>query len=167
MKFFLLLLWGVAHASFIERYTVYLVDLKEFATARRFLWLTKEDPEALYWMGMLNIEGLWNSKKEANVLFLKAAHKGHAPSMCALGDSYFSGDGLEQNFQKAAYWYKKAAKAAYAASYFHLGVLYRDGKGVARSLKKARFYFQKAADHLPHLKNQALQLKHSLHGESS
>lgn len=138
--------------SFIERYTIFLVDHHDVSAARRFLWLQQEKPEALYWIGMLHMEGLWGDKKKGNEFFFKAAKKNYGPAMGALGDSYYSGDGLAQDFSQAFFWYKKAALCRFAPAYFHLGVLYRDGRGVKKSLSKAKYYFQKAFYALPHLR---------------
>jgi TPR repeat protein len=149
---------AVFAASFIEKYVVFLVDHHQITTARRFLWLQEQNPEAIHWIGMLGIEGFWSGKKEANGYFEKAARRGYAPSMVALADSYYSGDGIEKNVFKAFFWYQKAAAKNFAPAYFHLGVLYRDGIGVKKSTVKARHYFKKAFIYLPHLRDSIRKL---------
>ena len=153
--------------SFIEHYAVSLVDRHDYECARRFLWLNRHQPEALHWIGMMHMERLWGSKEEGNYFFKLAAQRLYAPSMCALGDSYISGDGLPLNPTKAFYWYKKAAHLGFGPAFFHLAVLYKDGRGVNRSRKKALFYFKKASLALPHLKTQILRLMHTLYDELS
>ena len=53
-----------------------------------------------------------------------------AEAMYNLGVSYEQGDGVAQNYEKAAEWYKKSADLGFAKAQYNLGVLYYNGMGV-------------------------------------
>lgn len=62
-----------------------------------------------------------------------------------LGDFYYFGIGVPQNFTKAAYWLRKAAWQGEAGAQFEVGDLYFKGKGVPQSYSRAYFWFDLAA----------------------
>jgi uncharacterized protein len=63
-----------------------------------------------------------------------------------MGDRYFTGRGLEQDYAKAFEWYRKAADQGLADAESRLGYLYTNGLGVSRDIDQARAWYQKAAD---------------------
>ena len=63
-----------------------------------------------------------------------------------LGELYYSGHGVAQDYGKAREWYQKAADAGNTDGLFNLGWLYEHGQGVAQDFGKAREWYQKAAD---------------------
>ena len=63
-----------------------------------------------------------------------------------LGSMYKAGDGVPQDFVKAATWFQKAAEQGVDAAQFSLGLMYENGEGVPQDLVKAAAWFQKAAD---------------------
>lgn len=63
-----------------------------------------------------------------------------------LGEQYFFGDGVEQDYQEAVTWYKKAAELGDADGQFALGVMYVNGLGVIRDEIEAMQWFRKAAE---------------------
>jgi hypothetical protein len=79
-------------------------------------------------------------------LLQKAADAGNPIAMNNLGVLYQSGEGVVQDYGRAAEWYLKAADAGNYDAMANLGCLYRDGKSVAQDYGKAREWFQKAAD---------------------
>lgn len=59
----------------------------------------------------------------ANEHFQRAADMGYAPAINALADSYYSGDGVEKDLEKALFLYLKAADMGDGSAQFNLGVI--------------------------------------------
>ena len=59
--------------------------------------------------------------------------------------AYESGEGVEQNYAKAAEWHRLAAEQGSALAEFKLGLLYFTGKGVPQSDAEAAAWFRRAA----------------------
>lgn len=59
---------------------------------------------------------------------------------------YFSGRGVEQNYEKAVKWFKKAAGRGEPDSMFHLAICYNDGLGVEVDQDLAAHYLYESAD---------------------
>lgn len=62
------------------------------------------------------------------------------------GYAYYSGDGVPQDYEKAAFWFEKAAENGFAAAQYNLGVLYENGDGVPQSDTTAFGWFLKSAE---------------------
>src|SRR5690349_19833986 len=77
---------------------------------------------------------------------LKKAKAGDAADQHNLGLLYDKGQGVTQNYKKAAAWYLKAAKKGYAKSQSNLGNMYSLGQGVKQDYKEAHTWFLKAAE---------------------
>ena len=78
--------------------------------------------------------------------YMKSVEQGNAKAQYHLGNCYYSGQGMEQSYEKAFYWYKKAAKQGYRRAEYNLGVCYARGEGVEKSEKKAFYWHKKAAE---------------------
>ncbi len=77
----------------------------------------------------------------ANAHFERAAAMGYVPAIKALADSYFSGDGIEKNREKAMELYKTAADKGDGSAQFNLGIIYYMGYVNAhKDLEKAFYY---------------------------
>ena len=63
-----------------------------------------------------------------------------------MGDMYYYGKGVEQNYNKAVELYQKGADLGDANAFFNLGYMYDEGKGVSQNYNKAVELYQKAAD---------------------
>jgi len=61
-----------------------------------------------------------------------------------LGDCYYNGQGVEQDYQQAAIWYRKAAEQGYAWAQFNLATCYLDGQGVNSDWQKAAEWYEEA-----------------------
>lgn len=81
---------------------------------------------------------------KARTYFLKAESLGSEDASYLLGDTYYYGEGVDQDYQKAAEYYGKASNQADAL--FSLGSLYMGGYGVKEDAKKGISLYQKAAD---------------------
>ncbi len=63
-----------------------------------------------------------------------------------LGDCYFHGATVPQDYKQAAYWYKEAATQDDSDAQINLGRCYYNGNGVNRCYKKSAYWFRKAAE---------------------
>jgi len=79
-------------------------------------------------------------------LLTKAAEQGDISAQLKLGLSYYNGDGVEQNCQKAIYWLTKAAEQGDISAQLKLGLSYYNGDGVGRNYQKAIYWLTKAAE---------------------
>jgi len=79
-------------------------------------------------------------------LLKELANFGDLIAQFDLAVAYEFGNGVPQDYEKAAYWYRKSAEQGLAIAQSHLGVLYTNGKGVARDYDQAAFWYGKAAE---------------------
>ncbi len=77
--------------------------------------------------------------------FLQAAAAGNADAMAYLGDLYFEGRGVPQDYQEARGWFERGSSAGSAMAMTGLGTLYDSGNGVKQDHQRARDLFEKAA----------------------
>ena len=61
------------------------------------------------------------------------------------GVQFAEGDGVPQDYARAARFYRLAAEKGLAAAQYALGYLYATGKGVPRDFKQAAIWYRKAA----------------------
>jgi hypothetical protein len=73
------------------------------------------------------------------------AAQGNPSAQNRLGQLYFSGQGVPQDYTMARGWYEKAAAQGNAWSKNQLGQLSADGLGVQQDYKKARQWWEQAA----------------------
>ena len=83
---------------------------------------------------------------EALRLLQAQALNGNAAAETMIGDMYFQGLGVQQDYDRALLWYRRAAKRNYADAQFNLGNMYLLGEGVLQDDRKARDWYQKAAN---------------------
>ena len=63
-----------------------------------------------------------------------------------IGDIYYCGDGVEQDYKTAFEWYLKAAKIGFHYAAIQVGRMYYHGKGVNQNHSEAFKWFSKAAN---------------------
>ena len=73
------------------------------------------------------------------------AENGDARAQNFLGDLYFEGQGVKQDFRQALFWFKLAAGKGDAAARFNLGVAAEQGRGLPASLPQATAWYKQAA----------------------
>ncbi|GEM_PF-2831435 len=78
---------------------------------------------------------------------LKRAQNGSAQAQNDLGEAYRDGDGVEQDFGKAAEWFAKAAAHNNPDGLFNYGVALIDGAGVAMNCRDGLNYLVQAHNH--------------------
>ncbi len=76
---------------------------------------------------------------------IEEAKAGDATSQKLLGDCYYNGDGVVQNYKKAVYWYNRSATQGNAEAQFWLGYCFCFGEGVAENINKAQYWLEFAA----------------------
>ena len=75
----------------------------------------------------------------------KALEEGEIEAYCDLGNLYFEGKGVEQDYKRAFNYYQKGAKAGEPYCMDNLGMCYFWGHGVDTDIQKSAFYTEKAA----------------------
>ncbi|WP_301860534.1 tetratricopeptide repeat protein [uncultured Megasphaera sp.] len=63
-----------------------------------------------------------------------------------MGDCYYYGNGVEQNYKEAVKWYRKAAEQGDARAQNNLGLCYYYGHGIAKSYEDAMKWYCKALE---------------------
>ena len=77
---------------------------------------------------------------------IKNAQSGDSEAQYRLGDCYYYGDGVEQDYKKAVEWYEKSAEQGCAKAQNVLGFCYGKGYGVEKNLEKEVEWFIKSAE---------------------
>ena len=76
---------------------------------------------------------------------LLAEWVGQADAQQTLGNLYYKGEGVQQDYAEALMWYRKAADQGLAASQNMLGVMYDKGEAVPQNFSEAVKWYRKAA----------------------
>jgi len=82
---------------------------------------------------------------EKALKYRKAAEQGDAYAQCSLGECYYYGDGVPQDFIEAEKWYRMSAEQRYVGAHYRLGDFYFFGNGVAQDLGESLEWYRKAA----------------------
>lgn len=112
---------------------------------------TSENPEALLFIGKCyegqdgDNESIRDYEK-AITWYRKAAEKGNARAQNIMGNRYFNGKCVGQNYVEAVKWYRKSAIQGYPGAQENLGDCYFNGQGVAQNLGEAFNWYTKAAE---------------------
>lgn len=95
----------------------YLENLGAMGRADAYMRLA-----ALYLQG----EGVTQNKSRANFYFLKAVEHGDVVAMKAVGDSFYSGDGLPKDERLALHYYLRAHDKGHLPGTFNAAVVYKN-----------------------------------------
>ena len=74
------------------------------------------------------------------------AEKGKATFQRKLGTMFYTGQGVEQSYEKAVEYYTMAAEQGHAVAQCNLGTMFENGQGVEQSCPIARKWWTKAAN---------------------
>ena len=85
-------------------------------------------------------------KEEAIQWYRLGAEKGFAEAQYALGNCYFKGDGVNQNYAEAVKWYQSAAKQGNAKAQNKTGDCYLNGVGVQEDKNEAIKWYRMSAE---------------------
>jgi hypothetical protein len=72
--------------------------------------------------------------------------QGDAGAQYWLGVAYYQGQGVPQDFERAAKWIREAAEQGYAQAQLDLGYLYHGGQGVPQDDVQATLWVRRAAE---------------------
>jgi len=75
-----------------------------------------------------------------------SAEQGNSAGQNDLGDCYFCGKGVKQNFEEAAKWYRASAEQGNSYGQSNLGLCYLNGKGVEQNFEEAAKWFLASAE---------------------
>jgi len=73
------------------------------------------------------------------------AEQGNASAQSYLGDMYYEGEGLPQDFTEAVRWYRLSAEQGDAFAQHNLGFMYDNGEGVPEDLVAAYMWWNLSA----------------------
>ena len=73
------------------------------------------------------------------------AEAGDPKAQKSLGLLYYNGQGVPQDYAKAASWFRLAARQGYSLAQYNLGLLYANGQGVPQDYAKAAHWYRLAA----------------------
>jgi TPR repeat protein len=82
----------------------------------------------------------------AVTLWRPYAENGDARAQNFMGDLYFAGQGVAQDFRQALFWFKLAAGKGSAAARYNLGVAAEQGRGMPASRTQAMSWYKQAAE---------------------
>ena len=86
-------------------------------------------------------------KEKARIeTYTSLATNNDAVAQLILGECYYFGWGVEQDYKKAVEWYKKSAEQGTAVAQFNLGYCYEKGQGVEQDYKKSVEWYKKSAE---------------------
>ncbi len=77
---------------------------------------------------------------------VESADKGDIQAQAELAKRYFKGDGVIQDYKKAAQWYQQLAEKDVADAQLTLGLMYIRGNGVTQDNTKAVHWLMMAAE---------------------
>ncbi|MBM3519242.1 MAG: hypothetical protein FJX63_00475 [Alphaproteobacteria bacterium] len=75
-----------------------------------------------------------------------AAANGDAKAQFVIASRYLDGQGIAQDFTKAAYWYQLAASSGLAPAQYRLATLFERGRGVPLDIATALLWYERAAE---------------------
>jgi len=114
------------------------------ALAERGVWQLLARIGELYERGATGVEP---NVEQAIYWYRKAVFECDDPiGHLGLGRAYYTGIGLQQNFQEAQSHFKKAHTLGLPDAAVYLGLMFSRGHGVVRDLGQAETYFRFAAD---------------------
>jgi TPR repeat protein len=96
-------------------------------------------------------EAYRNGEYQAAVpVFARLAKLGHPVAEWLMGNLYFAGQGVPQDYRQALIWFEKAADQGYMPAYAPTAKLYEQGKGTPIDLGKAYLWYNIAIAALPY-----------------
>ena len=107
--------------------------------------VTQDYKEAIKWLlksaEQKNLTAQRLIRASYHKLHKEVAEQGDSYAQRFLGDSYYLGLGVTQDYAEAAKWYKKAAEQGDSVSQIILGAMYEKGKGISKDFVEAYKWF--------------------------
>ena len=95
---------------------------------------------------LLNIAEKTGSAQLKLECYRGAAGRGQAVAQFKLGNLYYEGESVRQDYLEAAKWFRMAAEQGYAVAQNALGCQIQDGYGVKQDYQEAAQWYEKAAE---------------------
>lgn len=76
----------------------------------------------------------------------RLANQGDMDAQSLLGALYSIGQGVPQDYSKAAQWYEKSANQGSALAQLNIGYMYEQGQGVRQNVATAKEWFGQSCD---------------------
>jgi TPR repeat protein len=76
----------------------------------------------------------------------KKAEAGDPYAQFNLGNAYYKGNGVPQDYKEAVKWYTKSAEQGFADAQCNLASCYQKGEGVSQDIEEAVKWWKKAAE---------------------
>lgn len=80
-------------------------------------------------------------------LYEEAINNNNYKAMYLLGDKYYSGYKIEQDYDLAMFYFRMAARFNYGRAEFNIGKMYEEGLGIIKSYEKAIEWYKLASTH--------------------
>lgn len=90
----------------------------------------------------ISVHSLASQSMDMDILLQAATQQNNAEAQWMLGEFYFSGTGVKQDFAQAKQWYEKSAQQNNPQANYALGSMYANGQAVTKSTIKAMEFFQ-------------------------
>ncbi len=96
---------------------------------------------------------LWSKASDQNdmnniiKLYEDAINNTNFKAMYILGDKYYRGDKIEQDYDLAMFYFRMAARYNYGRAEFNIGKMYELGLGIIKSYEKAIEWYKLASTH--------------------
>ncbi len=74
------------------------------------------------------------------------AENGDVKAQIRLGNIYYNGNGVKQNYSEAMRWYRKLAEKGNVIAQYNLGAMYYNGYGIKRDKSEAKKWLSKSAE---------------------
>ena len=131
--------------QFIERYKEKLKEIAETGTCLDGFYYGLVLQRMVSCNEEINRDMVELYNREILNHYEKVAESGNAYLQRSMGDLYYNGYGVAQDYQKAMEWYQKAAAQNDAVAQKNIGELYFYGQGVSEDYQKVMEWSQKAA----------------------
>jgi len=95
---------------------------------------------------MDQVDALYNNGRYSECISLLKANKNYPWCLNYLGNIYYNGKVVAQDYSTAVEYYTKAANKGYALSQFYLGHCYELGTGVEKDIDLAMVWYKKASE---------------------
>ena len=77
---------------------------------------------------------------------LPKANAGDAQAQFKMGEIYYLGLKVNEDYGKAYRWFIKAARQGHAAAQYYVGLCYQNGEGISQDDDMAVYWFRKSAN---------------------
>jgi TPR repeat protein len=99
-------------------------------------------------IGVLGVNGWADEAKPEpySPELVKKAEAGDPYAQFNLGNAYYKGNGVPQDYKEAVKWYTKSAEQGFADAQCNLASCYHKGEGVSQDIEEAVKWWKKAAE---------------------